>query len=280
MNEGNRYKYFLPINQKVFVENFPEVDFVGACVFEVIKSWCYLSSERVYRETHDDIKYTWIDYSEIVRELPLLRLESTFAVRSRVQVLINAGLIKTKASSSDEGRRRILFSLTEKAEIFEYVYPLNSSIPKNPVILESQGAQVIPESSIQEPLSPVSLEKRPISVELSLFPNIVENKLLKNTPVDEVKKDDKYKSGYDEATAEDVAKKLVELFSSEISVVHRKNKAVSRMKELLKDYRGKELKQIIMNKTKDDWFMEHLSVRGFTWFFSSNKRLEKYLDEE
>jgi len=122
-------KYFIPINQKLWQDNYPNADIIVIAIFETLKGFCL--SDRTKKIIIDNEEYTWINYNKIKDELPILHFKSKNPISDRIRLLKKWGLIKIFQSKENTTYIR----LNEKADDLEFV-----SAKDDPIILGCQGA--------------------------------------------------------------------------------------------------------------------------------------------
>src|SRR3990167_1078578 len=88
-------KYTILINQKVWLEKYPKIDVLSIAIFEVISRMCGVSAKHLKRIIHENEEYVWVNYSEVIKELPLFHVKSTSTIAERIKILKKIGLIKT-----------------------------------------------------------------------------------------------------------------------------------------------------------------------------------------
>ena len=247
-------KYNIYINQKSFVENFPKIDILGACIYDTLKSYCSSSSERIKKDIIDGKEYARITYEMITEDLPIifLNLKSKKAVFSRLKELKKYKIIDSQTFINEKGYRSFRIRITEEARKLEFFENVNL-LPEGNGDKEDnkKGQTLLPEGN--GPISPGKC-----TIEISSITNYI----------DEI----------DETKANLISNKLVEIYEESIGIVRLKTKVALKFKELLKTFKAEELEEIIIKKSKDDWFIKNLAKKGPTWFLSNKSRLERYLD--
>lgn len=89
-------KYNVNINQKALADE-DNFDLVDGALLDFFWWYCNSRSGRITekRITHEGEKYTWIDYSMIIDQMPLLNIKSRAGIGKRIQKLKKSGYIKT-----------------------------------------------------------------------------------------------------------------------------------------------------------------------------------------
>lgn len=145
-------KFNININQQRCKEVEPRITIIEAVLMDVIYGLCSSVSEAIdyYRIEKEGKKYTWISYSHLLAELPLLRGRTAATITPIVKRLEDWGLIKTVLGKVE---RRKYFKITEKGEgLFR---KLNDPIwkTKRPH-LENQTYQVTKEQDTNTKVTP------------------------------------------------------------------------------------------------------------------------------
>ncbi len=244
-------KYTLVINQKALIDNFPKIDILGACLYDVIKNCCSIENSKFKKIIDNNEEYTWLDYSMLKNQLPIFDLKSKNAVISKIKILKEYGILKTKIVQNSNGHKNVYVRLTEEALRIENY---------DPGILGDQGGLM--KSNKNEAL--VSGNTSPGTEECSII-NINNKK--------------KYIDEIDNEKAVLVVNKLIEEYEENIGNVRFKKTVASRLDDLLREFSAVDLKDIIRSKGKDKWFMDNNASRGPTWFFENKKRLRRYIEE-
>jgi DNA-binding MarR family transcriptional regulator len=116
-------KYFIGINQKVWLDKYPKVDLETALIFDIIKNFCAVRNNKIKKFILDNEEYTWINYQMIIDELPMLKFKSKGSISPRVNLLKKIGLIRT--FRAPEGS--IYVRLTEKASELIFDIPVHKN---------------------------------------------------------------------------------------------------------------------------------------------------------
>jgi hypothetical protein len=129
-------KYFIGVNQKIWLDKYPEADIETALIFDIIKNFCALRNKKIKKLILDNEEYTWINYQMIIDELPMLRFRSKGSISSRVNLLKKIGLIKP--FRAPEGS--IYIRLTEKAS--ELIFDIPVHLDEQIVSVDTQPVHV------------------------------------------------------------------------------------------------------------------------------------------
>lgn len=90
-------KYSIFVNQKFLAEVAPQISFDEAAVFDFIKDLCMSENQNIEARRRDG--YSWINYSYLLNEMPLLSGRTKKTVGDKIKKLEGYGLIKTKLES-------------------------------------------------------------------------------------------------------------------------------------------------------------------------------------
>jgi len=115
-------KYNIQINQLALSET--DLDVLDCAILDYLIFFCNSKSKRVEKERDGD--YTWINFSRLIIDMPLLRLKTTMSISRRIKKIEKAGFIKTRKNKSN--RFFVLLENTIDKLFFE-----------GPITLELQG---------------------------------------------------------------------------------------------------------------------------------------------
>lgn len=135
-------KYTININQLALQKIDKKLDLKDAAILEYLKAFCATDDKKVdqmdFKEDDITYRYTFIDYSWLVQEMPILQFKQTRSITDKFKKLKNAGLIKTRLIKSERtGRNKTYVRLTEKVKETEFLV-IEKNEPKN---LDYQGAK-------------------------------------------------------------------------------------------------------------------------------------------
>ncbi|MDP2946853.1 MAG: hypothetical protein Q8N88_01950 [Nanoarchaeota archaeon] len=91
-------KKWVIIHLEKFYGINPKFDVVDACIMCYIYDICRSRSPRIIRRKFNGEKYTWVDYKQINKEMPILHIKETNTVSTynRINKLIKAGLLEKR----------------------------------------------------------------------------------------------------------------------------------------------------------------------------------------
>ena len=84
-------KYSIYINQAVLADT--KLDLSDCAILDWLYHYCNSKSEKIEAKRMDG--WTWISYSELIKDMPLLRIKSKGAITKRIINLKNSGFIIT-----------------------------------------------------------------------------------------------------------------------------------------------------------------------------------------
>ena len=85
-------QYHIHINQKVFLEEFPDLDIIDAAIFDFMQR--FMASDKIDRLIIGEDVYYWVSYAKIIDELPIIGITSKDRVYRRIRRLMQAGLLE------------------------------------------------------------------------------------------------------------------------------------------------------------------------------------------
>lgn len=101
-------KYNININQRVLHNT--QLDIIDAAILDWIMAICSSKNESIEEKRIDGM--TWIDYTSMIMDMPILRINSRGAITPRIKKLEQEGFIKTKIIGK-EGAKRMYVSTTD-----------------------------------------------------------------------------------------------------------------------------------------------------------------------
>ena len=101
-------KYNININQLVLSESI--LDLADCAILDWIITMCGSKSYKIEQQRIDGM--TWIDYSQLLRDMPLLRIKSKGALTPRIKRIKEEGFIETDIKNGD----RLFVRLTDKID--------------------------------------------------------------------------------------------------------------------------------------------------------------------
>ena len=128
-------KYIIIINQQILSKT--NLDIVDGAILDYIKFYCGSQNEKIKKQRIIEKKetWTWIDYSTLLKDMPLLKIKNTGAITRRITRIEENGYIKTKRFK----HAKKYFKITAKFD--ELLIDVNSPIDTG-----------------QQPYSPVSID--------------------------------------------------------------------------------------------------------------------------
>jgi len=126
-------KYSIHINQIALQEIDKNLDIKDGAILDYLIAFCSADDKKIdqidTQEGGQSYRYTWIDYSHLIKEMPLLGFNTTNAVYLRMRKLKNSGFIKTKVLSSEKtGQRKLYVRLTEKIKLLSFKVPYHPEV--------------------------------------------------------------------------------------------------------------------------------------------------------
>ncbi len=110
-------QYNIFINQKVICEKYPKLDIVDAAILYFLIYFCGVDNKKLKQlsieESGITYRYTWVSYSYLISEMPLLGINQKASVTSRLKKLKDSGFIKTYIGPDQNVYVRILDKVEE-----------------------------------------------------------------------------------------------------------------------------------------------------------------------
>jgi hypothetical protein len=104
-------KYTIYINQKELSKT--DFDLVDGAILDYLYFICNSKNEKIEEQRING--YTWVDYSKIIDDNPLLRIKSKGALSKRVKQMEESGFIKLNEIRKN-GHKLKYFALTKKSD--------------------------------------------------------------------------------------------------------------------------------------------------------------------
>lgn len=101
-------KYNIEINQ--FALTKTGLDVIDGAILDYLNVICSSKNKKVVGKRIDNM--TWVDYTSLMEEMPMLRIKSKSAISRRIKRIERAGFIITKLI----GHQKMYFDTTEKTE--------------------------------------------------------------------------------------------------------------------------------------------------------------------
>jgi len=113
-----KYNIFIPQDILVSISG-TKLDIKDAAILSYLADFCIADDKGVdqanWVENGVSYRYTWIDYSHLTKEMPLLKFNQTSSIVQRIKKLQSVGFIKTMTVNSEiTGQRKVYVRLTEK----------------------------------------------------------------------------------------------------------------------------------------------------------------------
>jgi len=103
-------KYNIYINQQVLAET--NLDIVDSAILDFLVFFCNSKSPKIEKQRVGE--WTWINYAELLRQMPLLRIKSKGAITPRIKKIEEAGYVSTK----QVGRKLFIIMNDKVDELF------------------------------------------------------------------------------------------------------------------------------------------------------------------
>jgi len=120
-------KYNININQRATHEYNKEfetdLNYTDMTVFDYLFWICTSPSDKVIAQKIyiKDKDYVWIDYSHLIKEMPIVNNISKSSISRIIQKLENAGLIETQIKSKGTGKAKYVRILDKAEKLFSSV---------------------------------------------------------------------------------------------------------------------------------------------------------------
>lgn len=114
-------KFYININQKALHDLSKDLDIIDGAILDYIIHFCSIKDSNidqiVVKEKNEDFIYTWIDYTQLINEMPLLKINQISSISKRLKRLEKIGLIKkTLEKDPIKGGWKIYIRVTEKTK--------------------------------------------------------------------------------------------------------------------------------------------------------------------
>lgn len=90
------------------------MDLLDCAILDWIKAMCNSTSKKIIAQRVDG--WTWIDYSQLLRDMPLLRIRSKGAITPRIKRIVENNYIETDLKDGE----KLFAKLTEKVDKLEF----------------------------------------------------------------------------------------------------------------------------------------------------------------
>jgi len=129
-------KYNIDINQLALMEISPNLDIFDAAILDYIIVMCRSANDKIEKKRIIDKNgdaWTWIDFSQLLKDLPILHFKSKGSVTPRIKKIEKVGYISTLSKRS-KGHINLFIKMNGLADsLFIYV--------NRPIQLDEQGSQ-------------------------------------------------------------------------------------------------------------------------------------------
>ncbi len=111
-------KYTIIINQKALQKIAPELDLIDAAILDYLIHWCAADRIKAARITMESDghsqRFTWINYTQLIKELPILKIKTKGAISRRITKIEKSGFIETTKEPGKPRAGRLFVRLTKK----------------------------------------------------------------------------------------------------------------------------------------------------------------------
>jgi len=91
-------KYTIVINQLALQQIAPNLDIIDATILDYLIHFCSAEDAKIARITFTEggttRKFVWINYKQLINELPIIKIKSKSAISSRVARIEKEDLLK------------------------------------------------------------------------------------------------------------------------------------------------------------------------------------------
>lgn len=144
-------KYTLIINQLAMQDIAPELDAIDGIILDYLIHFCRADDAKVARLTIEEggksERYTWINFPQLIRELPILKIKTKGAISRRILKIEKSKFIKIAREPGKPRAGKLFIRLTDKVRdlFFEKRVALkqpqglpqnNPGLPQNNPLLE------------------------------------------------------------------------------------------------------------------------------------------------
>jgi hypothetical protein len=115
INNKREMKYNININQKALMKVAPDINIKSACLLDYLQWLCNSMNEKIAAKRVDG--FTWINYNELISQMPILGLTNKSTVGRHIQKLEDAGFIETVNKKMANGNYAKYVKLTAKVDL-------------------------------------------------------------------------------------------------------------------------------------------------------------------
>jgi len=126
-----KYNIFIP--QEKILKIAPKIKWSECFILDYLSQWQLVSNQKVKKIIVDGEEFIWVNYNQVLNDLPLLRFRSKGTITKHIQSLKKQGLLRLFRSPD----RTIYYRLSDLA-VSLYIYPLN----EGGVSVREQGVSV------------------------------------------------------------------------------------------------------------------------------------------
>lgn len=108
----NKMKYNININQ-IILSQYTELDIKDMAIFDYIYTMCASVNTKIEKERYKN--HTWINYDNLIKDMPALKIKSRNSITPRINKLEKIKLI-TVLRKMIKGHRRVFVRITTKAD--------------------------------------------------------------------------------------------------------------------------------------------------------------------
>lgn len=91
-------KYNIHINQNALAHT--QLDIVDGAILDWLVAFCNSKSPQIEKQ-RDENGYTWVSLSSIIKDMPLLRINTRGAISRRIKKIMEAGFVETYIKGND-----------------------------------------------------------------------------------------------------------------------------------------------------------------------------------
>lgn len=111
-------KYTLIINQLAMQEIAPELDAIDGIILDYLIHFCRADDAKIARLTIESDgkseRFTWINFTQLIRELPILKIKTKGAISRRIDKIEKSGFIKIAREPGKPRAGKLFIRLTAK----------------------------------------------------------------------------------------------------------------------------------------------------------------------
>lgn len=112
-------KYNIRINQQAIVKHQLDIDLIDAAILDFFESW--VLTGNIVKLDDNGITYYWLDYKNLINEMPLLKIKSKDGVYRRIKKMCDQDLLVPHPNNQVIGKPFFAFGKTHKKLLFQEV---------------------------------------------------------------------------------------------------------------------------------------------------------------